>query len=338
MGPVGRVRRACRFAPAALGSSAVRERGLALVERAVRPTSRRPATCSSPAPRRAGPTSRPSTPARRSPAGAARRRRDLYYVRVAARTACGVGPASNEVAVAVGGAAAPEAPAAVRVGDRTRPVAPAGRRRPLARRRRPTWWRWAARVASADIAVDRQPAARRPRSVAACPRRAITSCASAGRVGGGDRSSARTEVTVVVPWTRALRRALLVAPRTSISTSSIAAAAAIVDRRGCRPAASEIARPVERAPRRCPPTATVPGVCITTTTAVACRCGAVAVPRLQHDAVGAIPGVLELGFGRQPRHVVGGAGRRRRCGWRCQSGGRVSSPTLFTRCVYGFST
>ncbi len=34
----------------------------------------------------------------------------LYYVRVAARTACGLGPASNEIAVAVGGAAAPDAP------------------------------------------------------------------------------------------------------------------------------------------------------------------------------------------------------------------------------------
>ena len=34
----------------------------------------------------------------------------LYHVRVAARTACGVGPVSNEIAVAVGGAAAPAAP------------------------------------------------------------------------------------------------------------------------------------------------------------------------------------------------------------------------------------
>ena len=34
----------------------------------------------------------------------------LYYVRVAARTACGVGPLSNEVAVPVGAAAPPEAP------------------------------------------------------------------------------------------------------------------------------------------------------------------------------------------------------------------------------------
>ena len=34
----------------------------------------------------------------------------VYYVRVAARTACGVGPASNEIAVAVGGAAAPGMP------------------------------------------------------------------------------------------------------------------------------------------------------------------------------------------------------------------------------------
>ena len=34
----------------------------------------------------------------------------LYYVRVAARTACGVGPASNEIAVGVGGTVAPGAP------------------------------------------------------------------------------------------------------------------------------------------------------------------------------------------------------------------------------------
>ena len=37
----------------------------------------------------------------------------LYYVRVAARTACGVGPLSNEVAVPVGAAAPPEAPGAL---------------------------------------------------------------------------------------------------------------------------------------------------------------------------------------------------------------------------------
>ena len=87
----------------------------------------------------------------------------LYYVRVAARTACGIGPLSNEVAVPVGASAPPEAPGPCRLPSAGTSCRCRGRHRPRDRRRRATSSRQAAPAAPATS----------PRSTPAAPPRRL---------------------------------------------------------------------------------------------------------------------------------------------------------------------